>query len=446
MSSRVVSVLFALGALLAVAGPARAAEPAAPASGPAAPATPGAAGAAAAGGASIVAIVNGDVISSEDVANRRRLFALSTGLPLSQEVLDRLTPQITRQLIDERLRLQEVQRRRILVADADIARAIGDVEARNNMAPGTLRKRLASDGVAYRTLVDQIRVQLGWTRVLRQQLGSQTQVTPAEIDEQERLFKQQIGQPEFHVGEIFIPVENPSQAEEARRFADTVIQQLRAGAPFPVVAAEFSQSQTALVGGDLGWVQPAQIDPEVEHVLNEMPPGAMSNPIRVPGGYDIVTLHAKREIGNDMATLLNVRQAFLPFTSRLDPANPTDQQRQTLAKAQQLSSAAQSCDAVEAAGKAAGSVRPPNPGDVRLDAVPPAMRSVLEKLPDGKPSGPLVSADGILIIMICSRSEKNVGIPTRDELAQRLLDERIELVSRQLMRDLQRRAQLDQRS
>jgi peptidyl-prolyl cis-trans isomerase SurA len=397
-------------------------------------------------GASIVAIVNGDVVSREDVENRRRLFALSTGLPLSPEVLDRLTPQITRQLIDERLRLQEAQRRRILVADTDIARAINEVEARNNMPPGTLRKRLASDGVAYRTLVDQIRVQLAWTRVLRQQLGKQLQITDADIAEQERLLKQQFGQTEFHISEIFIPVENPAQAEEAHKFADTVIQQLRAGAPFPVVAAQFSQSQTALVGGDLGWQQPAQIDPEVLRVLNEMPPGAVSNPIRVPGGFDIVTLQAKRVIGNDMATVLDVRQAFLPFTSRLDPANPTDQQRQALAKAQQLSASAQNCDAVEAAGKAAGSARPPNPGEIRLDTVPPTMRDVLEKLPDGKPSGPLVSEDGILVIMVCSRTQKNMGIPSREELSARLLNERVELVSRQLLRDLQRRAMLDQRS
>lgn len=423
-------LLLALSGLLAAAVPAvRAAEP---------PTTRD--------GASIVAIVNGDVISSEDVNNRRRLFALSTGLPLSPDVLDRLTPQITKQLIDERLRLQEAQRRRILVADSEIAKAIEEVEMRNNMPPGTLRKRLASDGVAYRTLVDQIRVQLAWTRVLRQQLGKQLQVTDAEINEQERLLKQQFGQTEFHVGEIFIPVENPAQADEARRFADTVIQQLRAGAPFPVVAAQFSQSQTALVGGDLGWVQPADIDPEVVKVLNEMPPGAISNPIRVPGGYDIVTLHAKRVIGNDMATLLTARQAFLPFTSRLDPTNPTDQQRQTLAKAQQLSATAQNCNAVEAAGKAAGGTRPPDPGPIRLDNVPPAMRAVLEKLPDGKPSQPLVSEDGILVIMICSREQKNLGIPTREEISSRLINERVELASRQLLRDLQRRAQLDQRS
>lgn len=397
-------------------------------------------------GASIVAIVNGDVISSEDVNNRRRLFALSTGLPMSQDVLDRLTPQITRQLIDERLRLQEIQRRRILVSDDDIAKAISEIEGRNNMAPGTLRKRLAADGVAYRTLVDQIRVQIGWTRVLRQRLGPLVQVTPADIAEQERVLKQEMGQPEFRVGEIFIPVEDPAQVDEAQRFADTVIQQLRAGAPFQVVAAEFSQSQTALSGGDLGWVQSSQLDPEVEHVLTEMPAGAISNPIRVPGGIDIVTLYAKREVGNDMQTMLDVRQAFLPFTSRLDPQNPTEQQKQTLVKAQALSASAKSCADIEAAGKAAGSVRPPNPGELRLDSIPPVMRSLLEKQPDGKASAPLPSLDGILIIMVCSRTQKNVGVPTRTAITDRLISERVERISRQLMRDLRRRSIIDQRS
>jgi peptidyl-prolyl cis-trans isomerase SurA len=396
--------------------------------------------------ARIIAIVNGDVISREDVDNRRRLFALSTGLPAAQEVLDRLTPQITRQLIDERLRLQEVQRRRILVSDQDIAKAIEEVETRNGMPAGTLRQRLAADGVAYRTLVDQIRVQIGWTRVLRQQLGPQLQVSDADVAERERLLKAQSGKPEFRVSEIFIPVENPAAAEEASRFADTVIQQLHAGAPFPVVAAQFSQSQTALQGGDIGWVQPGQLDPAVERVLTEMPVGAISNPIRVPGGIDIVALNARREIGNDPATILTVRQAFLPFTSRLDPNNPTAQQQQVLAQAQKLSASAHDCAAIEAAGKAAGSVRPVDPGEIRLENVPSAMHAVLEKLPEGKASQPLVSEDGIMVLMICSRTTRNLGIPTREELVDRILGERIELVSRQLMRDLQRRAMLDQRS
>ncbi|MDR3661180.1 MAG: hypothetical protein P4L86_12455, partial [Mycobacterium sp.] len=52
----------------------------------------------------IVAVVYGDAITKADVDNRRRLFALSTGMSAAPDVLDRLTPQVTRQLIDERLR------------------------------------------------------------------------------------------------------------------------------------------------------------------------------------------------------------------------------------------------------------------------------------------------------------------------------------------------------
>ena len=403
--------------------------------------------AAAADAAQIVAIVNGDVISRGDVDNRRRLFALSTGLPASPEVLDRLVPQITRQLIDERLRLQEVQRRRIVVTDQEIAKAIGEVEARNGMPAGTLHQRLAADNVEFRTLVDQMRVQIGWTRVLREVLGNQAQVTPADIAEQERLLKQQEGQTEFRVGEIFIPAESAAALAEAQKFADTVIQQLRAGAPFPVVAAQFSQSQTALQGGDLGWVQPSQLDPAEQRVLSEMPTGAVSNPLRVPGGMSIVSLRGKREIGKDPATVLSIRQAFFGFSSRLDPAHPTDQQKQALEQARRASASATDCPAIEAANKAAASGRPSDPGEVRLETIPGAgLRQVLSTLPIGHASQPLVSEDGILVVMVCSREEKNLGLPSKQELTDRILNDRVELASRQLMRDLQRRALLDVRT
>lgn len=96
-----------------------------------------------------------------------------------------------------------------------------------------------------------------------------------------------------------MPISEPSRAADAQKFADTIIQQLHAGAPFAVVAAQFSASQTALQGGDLGWVDSSQLDPAVLKIVQEMPEGAISNPVRVPGGLTIVTLRAKREIGKD---------------------------------------------------------------------------------------------------------------------------------------------------
>ena len=102
---------------------------------------------------------------------------------------------------------------------------------------------------------------------------------------------------------------------------------MRAGAPFGVVAAQFSQSQTALQGGDLGWLRSNQLDPQVASLVAEMPEGAISNPVRVPGGVSIVSLRGKREVGHDMATVISLRQVFLPFVGALNVAAPTEQQK-----------------------------------------------------------------------------------------------------------------------
>jgi peptidyl-prolyl cis-trans isomerase SurA len=396
----------------------------------------------------IAAVVNGDVISDADIANRARLFAISTGLPLSQDVVDRLRPQILRQLIDERLQVQEAQKRKIVVPDAQIAAAIKEIEGRNNMPAGALRAKLAADGVSARTLIDQIRAQLAWTQILRQAAADRVNVTPADIKEQQRLEAQQVGQPEYRVGEIFIPVDNPDNAADAERFAETVIKQLRGGAPFPIVAAQFSQTQTALEGGALGWVRPNQLDPAVAQIVTEMPVGAISNPVRVPGGLSIVTLQAKREIGRDIATVVSLRQAFFPFTTPLtDPQNPTDQQRQALAKAHAAIAAVHSCADMEAYAKANNPPnRPADPGEIRVEGVnPPAFRQLLATLPLGKPTEPLVSRDGIAVVTVCSRDQKNVAETDAKDVEHQLVNERLEMISAQMMRDLHRNANIDTR-
>ena len=394
----------------------------------------------------IVAVVNGNIITRRDVDNRSRLFALSTGLSVNDEIQARLRPQITRQLIDEKLRMQEIQSRHIVVTPTQIAAAIADIEKRNGMKPNALRDQLQKDGVSLTTLIDQIRVQLGWTHVLRQQLGERARISNSDIKQREAALKREVGQPEYNISEIFIPVDDPKHGQEALSFAQTVIKQLHDGAPFPIVAAQFSQAQTALEGGSLGWVQADELDPQVLNIVQQMPVGAISNPIEVKGGYDVVTLLGKREIGRDIATVLDLRQAFLPFTSTLNPQAPTAQQQQALAKAESISKTAHSCDEIEAANKAAGAVRPADPGSVQIERLNPQMRAVLDPLKPGQSTRPLVSTDGIAVIMVCSRETKNLSDQSPDEIADQLLNERVEQVSRQVNRDLHRRASIDMRS
>ena len=395
----------------------------------------------------IVAVVNGDIVTSADVDGRRRLFAITSGIPASPQVLDRLTPQITRLLIDERLRFQEVQRRRSVIPDEDIAAAIADLERRNNMQPGGLVEQLRGAGVPPRVLYDQLRVQIGWNRLLRALLGRQATPTDDEVNDWIANQQARTGQPEYLVSEIFIPLDDPGEEADVRRFVNDIVGQLRGGSPFPIVATQFSQAQSALQGGDMGWVGTEALDPEVARIVTQMPPGAISGAIRVPGGFQIVALRQRREVGRDESTILSMRQVFFPFSSALNPDAPTPQQIQQLERARMLGTTARSCEQMEAAARTSGSDRPADPGQVREEQLnPPALRTLIASLAPRQASQPIVAPDGIAVIMVCSRERRNEAEVTPAMARTQIVRERAELLSRQTQRDLRRRAQIEQRS
>jgi peptidyl-prolyl cis-trans isomerase SurA len=84
---------------------------------------------------------------------------------------------------------------------------------------------------------------------------------------------------------------------------------------------------------------------------------------------------------------------------------------------------------------------------VRLDSInPPALRQVLGALPLDKATQPLVTNDGIAVLIVCSRGDKNMAQESKEDVRAQLLDERIELLSRQLQADLRRHATIEIRS
>ena len=392
---------------------------------------------------SIVAVVNGDIVTRSEIESRRRLLALSAGV--SGDAGAQGGDQILRLLIDERLRIQELSRRRIPVTDQDIASSVANIESRNGLPAGGVVQNLRRAGIEPRVLYDQIRAQIGWARLLRGMLGEQANISDTEVNEFLGAQRARLGEPEFLVSEIFIPVENPGQEAQVRRFVTDVIQRLRQGVPFAMVAAQFSQSQTAIQGGAMDWMTADRFDTEVAKILRQMPEGAISNAIRVPGGFEIVMLRDKRTSGRDMATMMTMRQVFLPFEGQVNPQAPTAQQLAQLQRAQALSDQARGCDAMDAAAR--GSPRPADPGPVRLDNInPPELRDLLGSLPIGRATQPIISMDGALIFMVCAKETRNLAEANPQQARDILLRDRIDLLSRQLQRDLRRRAHIDIRT
>jgi peptidyl-prolyl cis-trans isomerase SurA len=190
-----------------------------------------------------------------------------------------------------------------------------------------------------------------------------------------------------------------------------------------------------------------QLDPSVAQLVTQMPVGAISNPVPVAGGIVIVQLRGRQQAGEtdtgDNGIVLHVRQAFLPFSSPLDEQNPTPQQRATMARLHAIETSAHSCEDIEAANKAAGNVKPTDPGPVDLAHVtPPQFQQLLANLPIGKPSPPLIANNGVSIVMVCSRDTQSASAPTRDQIAEQLFQNRVDLAAQQTLDDLHRQGSI----
>jgi peptidyl-prolyl cis-trans isomerase SurA len=395
--------------------------------------------------ATIAAVVNGQLITEADAESRARLLALSLSLPLTSDVLRRLKPQITQQLIDQTLELQEIDRHKIVVPESDIVNGIKHIEQQNNLPPGGLRAKLEASGIDYQTLVSQIRTEIGWQQVLHQVLGPGLQPTPADIAAYKKALKSQLASTQYHLGEIFVPVAKPKDEKSAQDFADTVIRQLRQGAPFPIVAAQFSQASSALQGGDLGFVSLNQLDPNVAAVVKTMPVGAISNPVRVPGGYEIVQLQATRNLGNATQTILSMRQAYQAYPMPISNGQIGPAQAAVINQLVADGRKVHSCQDMEALNKQLGTKRPSDPGPVVLANVnPPALQSMLGSLSIGQVSQPLVAPDGVSLIMVCSRSTGPIGFPSDNDIVNAMINQRVQMESQQLLDDLRHRSIITQ--
>jgi peptidyl-prolyl cis-trans isomerase SurA len=123
-------------------------------------------------------------------------------------------------------------------------------------------------------------------------------VTPREIDQ---YIERQKNTPsefnEYNVSHILIAVPQaatPEQLEEAEKRAQEVYEKAKAGEDFAGLAVSYSNAQSALEGGALGWRKGPELPTFLSEVVVQLKPGEVSEPLRTPTGFHIVKLNEMR--------------------------------------------------------------------------------------------------------------------------------------------------------
>jgi peptidyl-prolyl cis-trans isomerase SurA len=399
-----------------------------------------------AGGASaqetrIAAIVNDDVVSLDDLNNRMRLVMRSSGLEDTPENRERISGQVLRALIDEKLQTQEVKRLSVSVPKDEVDEAFHRIEQNNNMPKGALDQFLSDAGIPKTALTDQITASLGWSKLVRGKLLQEVTISEEEVNEVVNQLQQNADVPQDHVSEIFIAIDNPNQADEAKRTADRLIEQISAGAKFGAVAQQFSQSPSATQGGDIGWVTPNQLLSELGKAIEKMKPGQMSYPIRTTAGYYVLYLVDSRKLGqpDPNEAQLSLVQVTLP----MPPTATSEEQQQLLLQAQQISSSAKSCGELAKFGRERAPQSSREIPAIKAGDLPVQMRQVVLNLGIAEASKPMPAPGGIAVVMVCERKDPPGGLPSREDITEQLGRVRLDALARRYLRDLRRGAYVD---
>jgi peptidyl-prolyl cis-trans isomerase SurA len=387
------------------------------------------------------AIVNGEVITESDIDHRLALLLGPTRTQLPPEDIQRARAQVLRGLIDETLQIQAASQQEITVEDREVDQYYSSIARENNQTAQTFATYLRGMGSSERSLKRQIRGSIAWQRLRGRWVDQFVSVGDDEVQAMIQQLNASRGTAEYRVAEIFIS-STPETAAEARANAQRIIQQIRSGAPFQAYARQFSEASTAALGGDLGWVRVEQLPPELAGLVTQMPIGAISDVIEVPGGFSIVALADKRQIlvADPRDAVLSLMQLSLTLPPGTTPS-------QAEARGSQLAAATRTGGCGRAAEVAAAQGAELISNDqMAVRELPPQLQQLLLNLNVGEATPPFGDASSIRVLIMCGRDDpETAGVPTASQIEERLREERVNRRAQRYLRDLRRDAVIEYR-
>ena len=274
----------------------------------------------------VAAVVNDGVVLQSELEEQQLVVAQR----LKQQGLELPPQNVLRQQVLERLVIQEIQMQRakragIRIGDDNLNAALADVAQRNNLQLSQLPEALAAQGIEYASYREGIRKELTLTVLRQRDVIQRINVSPREL---EQFLEKQKTRPselnEYNISHILVAVPQaatPQQLDEAARRAADVYTRAKGGEDFARLAVAYSNSQTALEGGSLGWRKGPEIPTVLADLVVKLKPGEVSEPLRTPSGYHIVRLNEVR--GADQQTVIeqvHARHILLKPTEIQDDA------------------------------------------------------------------------------------------------------------------------------
>ncbi|MBS1304144.1 peptidylprolyl isomerase [Loktanella sp. SALINAS62] len=369
---------------------------------------------------SAVITVNDSAITAYELSQREQMLRLfNTPGNLSQVARE--------QLIEERLKAAELDRRGVRLPDENLATEVEAFAARANMDTDQFIRLLNQNGVARETLEQFVAIGVTWRDYIRLRFGNRANITDAEVQRALGQAGNTADNVEVLLSEIIIPAP-PPQAARANAIAAQV-SQTTSQSVFEAAARQYSALPSRADGGRLAWLPLSNFPPALQGLLGGLAPGEVTQPIPIPNGVALFQSRGIREIPRPRPVPTAIDYAIFGLPGGQTPTG--------IAAAQALNARTDTCDDLYGAARglpqdvlARQTVAPASiPQDIALE---------LARLDAGEASWGVTRNNGetLLFVMLCNRTLAEGDAANPDAVRERLRGERLAAFADALLADL----------
>ncbi|TNC52765.1 peptidylprolyl isomerase [Rubellimicrobium rubrum] len=371
-----------------------------------------------------------DLFSPVIVVNDRAV----TGYELDQRVrlLDAFgtpgdLPELARtQLVEERLKQQELDRVGIALEEDGLERALEDFASRANLSAEAFVAQLEGEGIAYESLRDYVGINASWRDYIRARYAERIEISDEELEQALAQQSNQTTGIEVLLSEIVIPAPEGQEAQ-ARAVAEE-ISGLDSAEAFSAAAREVSAVPSRDQGGQLDWVPLSNYPEALRDLLLGLAPGEVTPPLPVTGAVALLQLRAVREGQVPAAAPESVDYALVRIPGGRSP--------EALAQAAQLDGQVDDCVDLFGKGLPDGNIQRET---VAPAAIPQDVALDLAALDAGEATWGRTENGGQVLVftMLCGRTfGLPEGAPDRDAVRNLLRGEQLQGYADTLIADL----------
>ncbi|MEW5947377.1 MAG: peptidylprolyl isomerase [bacterium] len=212
-----------------------------------------------------------------------RYEALGTRLPNNYIMRTFLQNQALERLINQQVLIEEAEKRKLSVTSGEVRKSIRGY--RDMLTGGALKLEDPGIPARIRFFFEEKKKEDFFKEILfRRGVSTKTFKEAMRRETFEMKAQEAIGK------ELAAANEN-----EARRRAQDVLEKLKAGEDFAVLAAQYSDDDaTKLQGGDRGWIKRNMVETEFERAAFGMAPGQVSDVVKTESGFHVIFVEDKK--------------------------------------------------------------------------------------------------------------------------------------------------------